>query len=580
MVYSLGRLKRNTFNFCAFALLAASICGCVHNDSSKSTKTAENAPLWYMNSVIYNVDVSVFKDSNGDGVGDFNGLTQELGYLKSLGVDMIWLSPFQPSPGRDDGYDITDYYQVDPKNGTRADFDHFMQQAKKLHLKVIMDLVLNHTSIEHPWFKRAEADTSSAYFNWYVWKKKQPKDYNKGMAFPGIQSETWTYDEVSKHYYFHRFYDFQPDLNYENLAVQKESLNIVSYWLKAGMDGFRLDAVPFILDQPEKGDAKGNEMFYILSNLEKETKKINPDAILLGEANVPPKESGEYFGQNGTRLQMMFNFYANQFLFYSLADGSTGKFKTALRETQNKPAQAQWAWFLRNHDEIDLGRLSSSERNEVYKVMGPEKNMQLYKRGIRRRLAPMVGNKNEIKFCYALLYSLPGAPVIRYGEELGMGEDLTLQERLSVRTPMQWSDTLNAGFTTAKQAFRAVISSGDYSYKKVNEAAEEKDPNSLLNFIKNIIAVRKQCPEIGLGKWQVLDTDNDKALAIKYEYKGKMLITVYNFSKEALSVTVKDTSTTNAKLTGLLNIKDSKSISDAKFKANLPAYGCQWYRVY
>jgi maltose alpha-D-glucosyltransferase/alpha-amylase len=553
--------------------------GCKSSDKKDKQERTENANLWYMNSIIYNLDVRVFKDSDGDGTGDFNGLTQKLGYLKQLGVDAIWLAPFQPTPNKDDGYDITDYYGIDSKAGTKADFDRFMQAAHKMGIKVMMDIVLNHTSIQHSWYQKARADSNSKYASWYVWSKQRPKNYDEGMAFPGVQTETWTYDEIAKRYYFHRFYDFQPDLNFENKDVQKESLNILDHWLKAGLDGFRLDAVPFIIDRPAEGD-DAEPMFNILTAINKFVKQRNPNAILLGEANVAPKENLLYFGEKSNRLQMMFNFYANQYLFYSLANENAATFKKALDKTHDKPQQGQWAYFLRNHDEIDLGRLSKKERNKVYSKFGPEKNMQLYDRGIRRRLAPMINNPKKLALSYSLLFSLPGTPVIRYGEEIGMGDDLTLQERISVRTPMQWNNTEpNAGFTTSNTPYRAMIKLGAYGYPKINVATEEKDPRSIYNVIKQLIAARKKSPEIGLGAWKILDTSNDKTLAIKFDYKGQTTISVYNFSGKPEEITIKSDLPVNATLKGLQKNEQGAAINNGTLKINLQGYAYNWFKV-
>ena len=398
----------------------------------------KNIDAWYKHLIIYNLDVKTFKDSNGDGEGDFNGLTEKLTYLQSLGINTIWLAPFQPSPQKDDGYDVVDYVGIDPKLGSADDFKKFMTAAKAKHIRVIMDIVLNHTSDQHPWYLTAVRDTILAKHNWYVWSKSKPSDWDKGMGFPGVEKETWRYEPIAREYYFHRFYKFQPDLNYQNPQVVAEAERILAYWLDQGMDGFRLDAVPFIIDDPRGNSAKPKNDFAILHRLSRFVKKKKPDAVLLGEANVAPEENQKYFGEDHNGLEMMFNFYANQYLFYGLATSDTKPFKKALNKTKAKPGTAQWAWFLRNHDEIDLGRLSKHDLKEVYQKFGPDTTMQLYERGIRRRLATMLnGNMQQLKMAYSLLYSLPGTPVIRFGEEIGMGDDLKLKERLAIRTPMQ-----------------------------------------------------------------------------------------------------------------------------------------------
>ena len=566
-------LLKNKLLFSGIFILMA-LLGCRENTPSATAKNEDLEITWYRNPFIYNVDVDAFKDSDGDGIGDFKGLTWQLDYLKSIGVDVIWLSPFQPTPDKDDGYDITDYYSIDNRLGKEKDFNRFMLEAKKRNIKVIMDIVLNHTSIDHPWYQKARADSTSKFNSWYVWSKKKPKDFDKGMVFPGVQTETWTWDDIAKQYYFHRFYDFQPDLNFSNKEVQQEAANVLEFWLKKGMDGFRLDAVPFIIDIPETGSASPEHMFDILTMLRDSVKAIKPNAVLLGEANVGAKENKDYFGDKGDRLQMMFNFYANQYLFYGLAEQDPVPFAKALEEFREKPGSAQWAFFLRNHDEIDLGRLTKSERQKVYNKFGPEANMQLYDRGIRRRLAPMLSDPKRVRMAYHLLFSLPGAPVIRYGEEIGMGDDLTLNERMSVRTPMQWDSTKNSGFSTAQKSFRPIISSGKYAYKNINVGKEERNPASLLNFIKQMAKLRREHPEIGLGKWEVLKT-KAKVLIIKYTYGNKTLITTDNFSAEQQEV--KLSAYTNGK--GIVPlIADSQQKMNAD-KVILTGFGYEWYQL-
>jgi maltose alpha-D-glucosyltransferase/alpha-amylase len=525
---------------------------------------------WYRNSIVYNLDVDIFKDSDGDGIGDFKGLVQKLSYLDSLGVEVIWLSPFQPTPDRDDGYDVSDYYSIDSRLGTMADFDGFITEAKKHHIRIIMDMVLNHTSIEHPWYKKARADSSTKYRSRYVWSKTRPRDFDEGMVFEGFQSETWSYDEVASRYYFHRFYDFQPDLNYQNKEVQQEAIKILWFWSAKGIKGFRLDAVPFIIDVPESGASKPAKMFGVLDSIVRGAKSIDNQTLLLGEANVEPKENIAYFGEKGDRLQMMFNFYVNQYLFYAMATGKTGTLIKALNETRQKPPSAQWAYFLRNHDEVDLGRLSKAQRNKVYEKFGPEANMQLYNRGIRRRLAPMLHHPEQIKMAYSILYSLPGTPVIRSGEEIGMGDDLTLAERLSVRTPMQWNNTENAGFSTAKKTFRPVISMGEYAYQKINVASQLSDKQSLLNFIKSLISVRKSLPELGVSDWQVLDLEDDAVLAIAYKTPAGKIIIVHNFSDKAAEITLP--------LTGKQKVLVGRWHTGANGRLKMEPYGRLWLK--
>lgn len=551
--------------------------------SCKDKKTQQaplNAETWYKKCVIYNVDIDSFKDTDGNGIGDINGLTEKLDYLKWLGIDVIWLSPFQPTPDQDDGYDVSDYYSIDKRLGTKADFDQLISEAKKRGIKVIMDLVLNHTSTQHPWFQKGRSDTSSKYFDYYVWSKERPKDWNKGMGFPKVEKETWTYDSLAKQYYFHRFYTFQPDLAVENKEVQEEMKRALRYWLKQGLDGYRLDAVPFIIDLPKTGAENPDNKTEFLTEIRNTVKAIKPDALLLGEANVEIERNIEYFGEQGERLQMMFNFFGNQFLFYGFASGNVKDFVKALEDTKEKPATAQWAYFLRNHDEIDLGRLPKKKQKLVYAKFAPDTSMILYDRGIRRRLAPMFSNnKKQLEMAYSLLFSLPGTPVIRYGEELAMGDDQSLKERLAVRTPMQWNASKNSGFSSANTIFRPLIQLGEYNYKKVNVEVEQKQPNSLLNFTKKLISLRKQRQEIGLGEWKVLKTRSESVLSIRYNYRGKTLIMVHNFSEKPEEVSIDSEIDRNFGLQNILTTRKENIVDGSKIKFKIDAYGYRWFEV-
>jgi len=561
----------------AYFLLVAFMVLAPLQGSAQEAGEAHAADRWYKRCIIYNLDVHVFKDSDGDGTGDFQGLIQKLDYLKALGVDVIWLAPFQPSPQKDDGYDVADYYGVDSSCGTPGDFSEFMYQARQRGLRVMMDVVLNHTSAQHPWFKRAREDTSSPYYHWYSWSGKRPSNYNEGMAFPGVQQEVWSYDTAAGAYYYHRFYKFQPDLNFEHPQVRAESRRILAYWLQQGVSGFRLDAVPFMIEKAVPGNDKPPQQYEIIPDMQRFVQWRKGDAITLGEANVPPSDNAKYFGENGEGLQMMFNFYVNQHLFYALATGKLSLLIKALQETREKPAIAQWAHFLRNHDEIDLGRLTDRQRQEVYAAMGPEKRMQLYERGIRRRLAPMLGNdRRRLEMAYSLLLALPGTPVIRYGEEIGMGDNLQLPERLAIRTPMQWSAEPNGGFTTSRQPIRPVISGGEYGYEKVNVAQQQSNAGSLLNWMAKMIKLRKQCPGIGVGDWKVLPTGTDQVLGLQYTYKGETLIVLHNFGNAAQQVQL--SSLNGNSLYNLLNGSIVPAAAGGRYYIGLDGYGYAWLR--
>ena len=346
--------------------------------------------LWYKNSVVYCLSVESYMDSDGDGVGDFAGLMRRLDYIHGLGVTAVWLMPFQASPGRDDGYDVSNYYEVDPRYGTLGDFVEFTHAAKQRGIRVLIDLVVNHTSDQHRWFQEARRDPKSRYRDWYVWSKKKPPDANKGMVFPGVQKSTWSYDSVAKAWYFHRFYDFQPDLNTSNPHVQAEILKIMGFWIQLGVSGFRMDAVPFVISTKGAGVRRPVQQYDMLRQMREFLQWRRGDSIVLAEANVLPETDMQYFGHDGDRMHMMFNFQANQNLFYALAAADVRPLQKALKATKPRPATAQWGLFLRNHDELDLGRLTKPQQQAVFDAFGPEKRMQLYDRGIRRRLAPML----------------------------------------------------------------------------------------------------------------------------------------------------------------------------------------------
>src|SRR4051794_15939269 len=463
--------------------------------------------LWFKNAVVYSVDVETFLDDDGDGCGDFAGLSRRLDYLDSLGVDAVWLAPFQPTPNRDDGYDVSDFYGVDPRYGTSGDFVEFVHEAGSRGIRVLIDLVVNHTSDRHPWFQSARRGADSPYHDWYVWAKKRPADWDSGMVFPGVQKATWTRDPEAKEWYFHRFYDFQPDLNMDNPRVREEVRRIMGYWLQLGVAGFRVDAVPFIIEKPPEEGQPPQLHFEYLHEFREFLQWRKGDAILLGEANVLPPEARRYFGADDG-LHMMFDFFSNQHLFYGLASGDVRPLVQALKANSKIPPIAQWAHFLRNHDELDLGRLEPEQRQLVFEQFGREKGMQLYDRGIRRRLAPMLGDRRRLELAYSLMFSLPGTPVLRYGDEIGMGDDLRLKERNAIRTPMQWSSGENGGFSTAKELVRPAIASGPYGFESVNVDDQLRDPSSLLRWMIGMIRIRKQCPEVGDSEWQVLATGN------------------------------------------------------------------------
>lgn len=571
-------IRRQLHIFFLALLIATSCKDKPQTEQLPEEITTVDSLAWYKNSVIYTLDVEVFQDSDGDGTGDIKGLTSRLGYIDSLGADAIWLAPFQPTPNRDDGYDVTDYYGIDKRLGTLADFKVFMTEAKQRGLRVIMDLVVNHTSDEHPWFKQARADQHSPYRSWYVWSKALPENYQVGMVFPGVQTEIWSYDSVADEYYYHRFYDFQPDLNMQQEAVKKEVEKIIDYWLALGLDGFRLDAVPFFIEVPAKKGDKFEHQYQLLADMHRHIVAKTPKAIILGEANVMPEENKNYFGEHGEGMPMMFNFFVNQHLFYALATGEVKPLKKALEQTHDIPKGAQWGQFLRGHDEVDLGRLSKRERQQVYDAFGPEKNMQLYDRGIRRRLAPMLHNDRALlELAYSMLFALPSTPVMRYGDEIGMGDDLSLKERLSVRTPMQWSPARHAGFSSGSKTVRPVITSGPFGYPAVNVLTEKADAHSLLRWTRQMVGLRKACPEIGYGTWRTASQSGDEVLVLHYSWRGHELTIIHNFSPEDREVKL---SAEEAGADTLHDLLGGETVmpQNSHYILRLKGYGYTWLR--
>jgi maltose alpha-D-glucosyltransferase/alpha-amylase len=538
--------------------------------------------LWYKNAVIYCLSVGAYMDANGDGIGDFPGVMRRLDYLHGLGVTAIWLMPFQTSPGRDDGYDVSDYYGVDSRYGTLGDFVEFTHGAKQRGIRVLIDLVVNHTSDEHPWFQAARRDPQSKYRNWYVWSKKKPKHADQGMVFPGVQETTWTWDKLAKAYYFHRFYKFQPDLNTSNPEVQAEILKIMGFWIQLGVSGFRMDAVPFIISKKGADVRKPVEQYDMLRAFREFLQWRQGDCIVLAEANVLPKTDMEYFGHDGDRMHMMFNFQVNQHLFFALASADTRALVKAMEATKPRPATAQWGTFLRNHDELDLGRLEESQRQHVFAAFGPDPEMQLYNRGIRRRLAPMLGgDRQRLELAYSLLFTLPGTPVIRYGDEIGMGDNLNLPERNCARTPMQWSNEPHGGFTKSDKPFMQVISGGPYGYEHVNAAIQRRHPDSLLNWTERIIRMRKEVPEIGWGDFAVIPTGDPAVLVMRYDWRNNSVLFVHNFESTPREVSFESGAEGEhgGLLVNLLGDEHSEADESGKHVLVIEGYGYRWYRV-
>ncbi|SHN28367.1 alpha-amylase family protein [Cryptosporangium aurantiacum] len=536
---------------------------------------------WYREAVVYCCDVDTFQDSNGDGIGDFPGLTSRLDYLARLGVTCLWLNPIHPTPNRDDGYDVADFYAVDPRLGTLGDFAELLHEAGNRGIRVIIDLVVNHTSNQHPWFQSARSSEDSPYRDWYVWSKDEPKDRREGMVFPGEQQETWSYDRTAKAWFYHRFYDFMPDLNTANPEVRAEIKRIAAFWIQLGVAGFRMDAAPFVIE----ATANSPKDFEFLTDLRAHLQWRRGDSVILAEANVGAEELPEYFGDSGgsaNRLNMLFDFTLNARLMLALARGDAEPVIDALRDTPRLPESAQWATFLRNHDEVDLSKLTSEQRADVFAEFGPDKEMQLYDRGIRRRLAPMLGNdRRRLELAYALQFSLRGTPVIRYGEEIGMGEDLSLNGRDAIRTPMQWTPGRNGGFSHGDELVRPAVSGGEFGYERLNVVTQQQDPGSLLSWFERMIRTLRQCPEVGLGGCSVVDVPMPRHVLVHQAdqpERGAMVF-LHNLADEDVTVDLSELGKSSDDPYELLADRNYPPVDNTLSKIPLAGYGYRWIRL-
>ena len=497
------------------------------------TVAGETTPLWYKDAIIYQVHVRAFSDSTGDGVGDFPGLTSKLDYLQDLGVTALWLLPFYPSPLKDDGYDIANYTNVHPSYGTLKDFKVFLREAHARQLRVITELVLNHTSDQHPWFQRARrAKPGSTARDFYVWSDTPEKYKEARIIFKDFETSNWTWDPVAKAYFWHRFYSHQPDLNFENPQVQRELLQTVSFWLRMGVDGMRLDAVPYLFEQEGTNCENLPETHAFLKELRRYVDEEFPGRMLLAEANQWPEDASAYFG-DGDECHTAFHFPIMPRLFMAKHMEDRFPIVDILQQTPAIPANCQWVLFLRNHDELTLEMVTDEERDYMYRVYAhdPQARINL---GIRRRLAPLLNNnRRTIELLHGLLFSLPGTPVIYYGDEIGMGDNIYLGDRDGVRTPMQWSADRNAGFSQAnpQRLYLPVVIDPEYLYETVNVETQRNNPQSFWWWIKRLIAVRNQHPAFGRGSLELLLPDNAKVLAFIRQMDDDRILIVANLSR-------------------------------------------------
>ena len=494
--------------------------------------------MWYKDAIFYELYVRAFKDSNGDGHGDLLGVVEKLDYLQELGVTCLWLLPIYPSPLKDDGYDISNYYDVHPTYGTLDDFKTLVDEAHARDIRIIMDLVLNHTSDEHPWFRAARANPKSVFRNYYVWSKSSLDYQDARIIFLDTEESNWAWDEASQEYYWHRFFSSQPDLNYDNPDIQEEMLKVLSFWLDLGVDGFRADAVPYLFEREGSNCENLPETHAFLKKIRHYINKHYPGRILLAEANQWPEDVLPYFGNGEDEFHMGFHFPIMPRLFMALRKADRTQLEWIMGRTPTLKENAQWCIFLRNHDELTLEMVTEDEREWMWDKFAPDPRMRL-NLGIRRRLAPLLENDpRQISLLKSMLFTFPGSPIIYYGDEIGMGDNIWLPDRNGVRTPMQWTDDFNAGFSQApvQSMYAPVIDDEQFGPTKVNVDAQRTDLNSLFNVTRHLIAVRKRHQAFGWGDFNWVDVGTKSVAAYTRSFKDETLFILNNLSNEAQEI--------------------------------------------
>jgi maltose alpha-D-glucosyltransferase/alpha-amylase len=499
--------------------------------AAKKLSPADEA-LWYKDAVIYQLHVKAFADSSNDGIGDLEGLSQRLDYIASLGVTAVWLLPFYPSPLRDDGYDIADFTDVHPDYGTRRQFRTFVRAAHRRGLRVITELVVNHTSDQHPWFIESRSSRESPKRDWYVWSDDDHRYSDTRIIFTDTETSNWAWDQGTQQYYWHRFFSHQPDLNYDNPQVVKAITRVMQFWLDLGVDGLRLDAVPYLVERDGTTSENLPETHAVLKKLRAAMDERYPNRMLLAEANQRPDDTRPYFG-DGDECHMAFHFPLMPRLWIALRKEDRTPIVEIMESTPAIPDDCQWALFLRNHDELTLEMVTDEERDYMWTEYAADRRARI-NLGIRRRLAPLVDNsRRRIELLNVLLLSMPGTPVIYYGDEIAMGDNVYLGDRNGVRTPMQWTGDRNAGFSTADAAalYSPVIVDPVYGYQAINVEAQERIPGSLLHWMRRVIEVRRRYPVFGRGTLEFLHPDNRQVLAYLREYEGVTILCVANLSR-------------------------------------------------
>jgi maltose alpha-D-glucosyltransferase / alpha-amylase len=505
--------------------------------ATKLQSSSDADPLWYKDALIYELHVRAFNDSNGDGIGDFPGLLKKLDYLEDLGVTAIWLLPFYPSPLKDDGYDIADYTGVNPAYGTLEDFRDLLEQAHRRNLRVITELVINHTSDQHPWFQEARSSPDNPRREWYVWSDTDDRYPGVRVIFKDTELSNWAWDPVSKSYYWHRFFSHQPDLNYDNPAVREEMGKVLKFWRDLGVDGFRVDAVPYLVEREGTSCENLPETHEVVKFLRRRLDEDYSQNFLLAEANQGPTEVRAYFG-NGDESHMAFHFPLMPRMFMAVKLEDRKPVVDILERTPEIPQVCQWGIFLRNHDELTLEMVSDAERDYMYDVYALDKTARL-NLGIRRRLAPLMENdRRRLELMNGMLMSLPGSPILYYGDEIGMGDNIYLGDRNGVRTPMQWSGGWNAGFSAAdpERLYLPLVSNPVYGYQTVNVEAQRRSDHSLFSWMKRLIRVRKSCRAFSQGRLELLQPRNHRVFAYTRELENEKALVINNLSSSAQAV--------------------------------------------
>ncbi|KRB36439.1 alpha-amylase family protein [Microbacterium sp. Root180] len=543
-------------------------------------KITDTGDLWWKSAVVYCLDVETYLDSDGDGIGDLTGLGRRIDYLADLGVTCLWLMPFYPTADRDDGYDVTDFYGVDPRLGNHGDLVEVIRSARDRGIRVIVDLVVNHTSDKHPWFVAARRSKTSPYRDFYVWRDEPPAN-NVNAVFPGEESTLWELDEKTGQYYLHSFYRHQPDLNIANPTVRDEIAKTIGFWLQLGISGFRVDAVPFLLEVPEGADFSDPHEY--LRDLRRFLQRRSKEAVLLGEVNLPYRDQRTYFGTGkGEELTLQFDFIGMQALYLSLTRSDPRPLAKALRGRPAIAPESQWANFVRNHDELTLDKLTEAEREEVFAAFAPDESQRVYGRGITRRLPTMLGgDPRRIRMVYSLLFSLPGTPVLFYGEEIGMGENPEIPGRMSVRTPMQWHDGRNGGFSSAAPSrLPSLPPEGGHGPRHVNASDQMNDEGSLLHFMRRLAARYRISPEIGWGELEILEHDAPGVLVHSLTADVGRMIAFHNFTDEprAVRIALSD-EPAGTELSDLFGPGRTPLDDRGRFEIELAPYGWSWQRL-